>query len=95
MTEVSVETCFTDSKVLPLSLNSVLTFINNTQLMKLSSVSKLQSHSQSNCSAYRKSETIMPSTPHHSYDLNFKLNIVAEAEARNNNCVIACKYGIL
>ena len=37
----------------------------------------------------------MPSTHHHSYDLNFKLNIVAEAEALNNNCEIACKYGIL
>ena len=27
----------------------------------------------------------MPSTRHHSYDLNFKLKIVAEVEAVNNN----------
>ena len=49
--------------------------------MKLSSVSKLQSHSQSNHAAYHKSEIIMPSTHHHFYDLNFKLEIVAEVEA--------------
>ena len=31
----------------------------------------------------------MPSTRRHSYDLNFKLKIVAEAEAVNNNREIA------
>ena len=36
----------------------------------------------------------MPSTRHHSYDLNFKLKIVAEAEAVNNNREIAREYGI-
>ena len=36
----------------------------------------------------------MPSTRRHSYNLNFKLNFVAEAEAVNNNCEIARKYGI-
>ena len=63
--------------------------------MKLSSVSKLQSHSQSNHAAYHKSEIIMPSTRHHFYDLNFKLKIVAEVEAVKNNCEIAHEYGIL
>ena len=36
----------------------------------------------------------MPSTCHHSYDLNFKSKIVAEAEAVNNNREIAREYGI-
>ena len=36
----------------------------------------------------------MPSTRRHSYDLNFKLKIVAEAEAVDNNCEIAREYGI-
>jgi len=36
----------------------------------------------------------MPSTRRHSYDLNFKLKTVAEAEAVNNNHEIACEYGI-
>ena len=36
----------------------------------------------------------MPSTRRHSYDLNFKLKIVAEAEAVNNNREIARQYGI-
>ena len=36
----------------------------------------------------------MPSTRRHSYDLNFKLKIVAEAEAVNNNHEIAREYGI-
>ena len=36
----------------------------------------------------------MPSTCRHSYDLNFKLKIVAEAEAVNNNQKIARKYRI-
>ena len=63
--------------------------------MKLSSVSKLQSHSQSNHAAYHKSEIIMPSTHHHFYDLNFKLKIVAEVEAVKNNHEIAHEYGIL
>ena len=36
----------------------------------------------------------MPSTRRHSYDLNFKLKIVAEAEAVKNNREIACEYGI-
>ena len=36
----------------------------------------------------------MPSTRRHSYDLNFKLKIVAEAEAVNNNCEIAREYRI-
>ena len=38
--------------------------------------------------------TIMPNTCYHSYDLNFKLKIVAEAEAVNNNQEIAREYGI-
>ena len=37
----------------------------------------------------------MPSTRRHSYDLNFKLKIIAEAEAMNNNREIACEYGLL
>jgi len=36
----------------------------------------------------------MLSTRRHSHDLNFKLKIIAEAEAVNNNCEIACEYGI-
>ena len=36
----------------------------------------------------------MPSTRRHSYDLNFKLKIVAEVEAVNNNREIAREYGI-
>jgi len=36
----------------------------------------------------------MPSTRRHSYDLNFKLKIVAEAEAVNNNHETAREYGI-
>ena len=36
----------------------------------------------------------MPSTRCHSHDLNFKLKIVAEAEAVKNNCEIACEYGL-
>ena len=36
----------------------------------------------------------MPSTRRHSYDLNFKLKIVAEAEAANNNREIAREYGL-
>ena len=36
----------------------------------------------------------MPSTRRHSYDLNFKLKIVAEAEAVDNNREIAREYGI-
>ena len=36
----------------------------------------------------------MPNTCYHSYDLNFKLKIVAEAEAVNNNQEIAREYGI-
>ena len=36
----------------------------------------------------------MPSTRRHSYDVNFKLKIVAEAEAVNNNREIAREYGI-
>ena len=38
--------------------------------------------------------TIMPNTRRHSYDLNFKLKIVAEAEAVNNNREIAREYRI-
>ena len=38
--------------------------------------------------------TIMPNTHHHSYDLNFKLKIVAEGEAVNNNRDIVREYGI-
>ena len=38
--------------------------------------------------------TIMQNTRRHSYDLIFKLEIVAEAEAVNNNRVIAREYGI-
>ena len=37
---------------------------------------------------------VMPSTRRHSYDLNFKLKIVAEAEAVDNNREIAREYGI-
>ena len=36
----------------------------------------------------------MPSTRRHSYDLNFKLKIIAEAEAVNNNREIAREYGL-
>ena len=36
----------------------------------------------------------MPSTRRHSYDLNFKLKIVAEAKAVNNNRGIAREHGI-
>ena len=36
----------------------------------------------------------LPSTRRHSYDLNFKVKIVAEAEAVNNNREIAREYGI-
>ena len=36
----------------------------------------------------------MPNTRRHSYDLNFKLKIVAEAEAVNNNREIAREYVI-
>ena len=36
----------------------------------------------------------MPSTHRHPYDLNFKLKIVAEAGAVNNNREIAREYGI-
>ena len=36
----------------------------------------------------------MPSTHRHSYDLNFKLEIVAEAEAVSNNHEIAREYGL-
>ena len=46
------------------------------------------------CSAYRKFSVIMPSTRRHSYDLHFKLKIVAEAEAVNNNREIASEYGL-
>ena len=38
--------------------------------------------------------TIISNTRRHSYDLNFKLKIVAEAEAVNNNREIAREYGI-
>ena len=38
--------------------------------------------------------TIMPNTRRHSNDLNFKLKIVIEAEAVNNNREIAREYGI-
>ena len=36
----------------------------------------------------------MPSTRRHLYDLNFKLKIVAEAKAVNNNRGIAREHGI-
>ena len=38
--------------------------------------------------------TIISNTRRHSYDLNFKLKIVAEDEAVNNNREIAREYGI-
>ena len=38
--------------------------------------------------------TIISNTRRHSYDLKFKLKIVAEAEAVNNNREIAREYGI-
>ena len=38
--------------------------------------------------------TIISNTRRHSYDLNFKLKIVAEAEAVNKNREIAREYGI-
>ena len=59
-------------------------FINITQLTRLS-VAKLHS--------INKRTVIMPSTRRHSYNLNFKLKIVAEAV--NNNREIAREYGIL
>ena len=36
----------------------------------------------------------MPSTRHHSHDLNFKLKIIAKAEAFNKNYEIAHEYSI-
>ena len=36
----------------------------------------------------------MPGTRRHSYDLNFKLKIVEEAESGKNNREIAREYGI-
>ena len=42
----------------------------------------------------QKFSVIMPSTCRHSYDLNFKLKIIAEAEAVNNNREIAREYGL-
>ena len=36
----------------------------------------------------------MPSTRRHTYNLNFKLKIVAEEKAVNNNCEIAREYGL-
>ena len=42
-----------------------------------------------------KFSVIMPSSHRHSYDLNFKLKIVAEAKAVKNNREIACEYGLL
>ena len=41
------------------------------------------------CSVYCKFSVIMPTTCGHSYDLNLKLKIVADAEAVNNNREIA------
>ena len=38
--------------------------------------------------------TIISNTRRHSYDVNFKLKIVAQAEAVNNNLEIAREYGI-
>ena len=38
--------------------------------------------------------TIISNTRRHSYDVNFKLKIVAEAEAVNNNLEIAREYGL-
>ena len=38
--------------------------------------------------------TIISNTRCHSYDLNFKLKIIAEAEAVNNNREIGREYGI-
>ena len=46
-----------------------------------------QSSTSTSCSIIN-----MPSTLHHSYDLNFKLKILAEAEAVNNNHEIAGKH---
>ena len=37
--------------------------------------------------------TIISNTRRHSYDVNFKLKIVAEAEAVNNNQGVAREYG--
>ena len=48
-----------------------------------------QSSTSTSCSIVN-----MPSTRRHSYDLNFKLKIVAEAEAVNNNREIAREHGI-
>jgi len=57
----------------------------------------MQNSSQSSSirTAYCKFSVITPSPRRHSYDLNFKLKIVAEAEAVNNNCEIAREYGTL
>ena len=44
------------------------------------------------CSVYCKFSVIMTSTRRHSYDLNFKLKIIAEAV--NNNREIAREYGL-
>lgn len=39
--------------------------------------------------------TIMPNTCHHSYDLNFKLKIIAEAELSSTRVMVECTFGVI
>ena len=65
---------------------------------KNNSINKIGSHKfTSPCEHYLPNSTfssIISNTRRHSYDLNFKLKIVAEAEAVNNNREIAREHGI-
>ena len=65
---------------------------------KNNSINKISSRKfTSPCEHYLPNSTfstIISNTRRHSYDLNFKLKIVAEAEAVNNNREIAREYGI-
>ena len=65
---------------------------------KNNSINKIGSRKfTSPCEHYLRNSTfstIISNTRCHSYDLNFELKIVAEAEAVNNNPEIAREYGI-
>ena len=65
---------------------------------KNNSINKIGSRKfTSPCEHYLPNSTfsrIISNTRRHSYDLNFELKIVAEAEAVNNNREIAREYGI-
>ena len=70
----------------------VLKYIKNNSINKISSC-KFTSPGE-HYLAKSTFSTIMPNTRRHSYNLNFKLKIVAEAEAVDNNREIAREYGI-